>query len=63
MGEFAINFAVAFVTFLSACGMGLLCVLCIINLTESESIFAKIMWGVLFAAIPSAILALGVTFG
>lgn len=62
MEEFAVNFAIAFVTFLIACGMGLLCVFCILNLAESESIFAKILWGVLFAAIPSALFALVVTF-
>ena len=63
MGEFAINFAGAFAVILIAFGMMFLCLLCFIRTMESESIFAKIMWGILCMSIPSAILALGVTFG
>ena len=62
MEEFAINFAIAFAVILIACGMMFLAILCFIQTMESESIFTKIMWGILCLSIPSTILALGVTF-
>lgn len=63
MEEFAVNFAIAFVVILSAGVTMLLGVLCFLQMMESESIFAKIMWGILCLSIPSAFLALGETLG
>ena len=63
MCDFAINFAIAFAVILIAGALMLLAVLCFIRMMESESIFARIMWGILCLSIPSTILALGVTFG
>lgn len=59
MCDFAINFAVILI----AGTLMLLVMLCFIRMMDSESIFAKIMWGILCLSIPSTILALGVTFG
>lgn len=63
MEEFAINFAIAFAVILIAFGVMFLAILFFIQAMESESVFAKIMWGILCLSIPSTILALGVTFG
>lgn len=62
MGEFALNFAIAFAVILIAGALMFLAMLCFIRMMESESIFAKIMWGILCLSIPSTILAFGVTF-
>ena len=57
------DFAIAFAVILIAGTLMLLAMLCFIRMMESESIFAKIMWGILCLSIPSAILAFGVTLG
>ena len=63
MYEFTVNFAIAFAVILITGSLMLLTMLCFIRMMESESIFAKIMWGILCLSIPSTILAFGVTFG
>ena len=63
MYQFTVNFAIAFAVILIAGGLMFLSFLCLIQFMESESFFAKIMWGILCLSIPSAILALGLTFG
>ena len=62
MCDFAIIFAIAFAVILIAGALMLPAMLCFIRMMESESIFAKIMWGILCLSILSTILAFGVTF-
>ena len=62
MYEFTVTFAIAFAVILIAGALMLPPMLCFIRMMESESIFAKIMWGILCLSILSTILAFGVTF-